>query len=140
MGAHRGPAARRLNIGWQSQRVIATILVFFVLGLLFVNACSTSHSQLEHRHAAAGALQGDVEPAHDHDHDHEDAGAAPDVSGTKHTHKHNPGDHTHDVPLRLVLASVQFTFTPDWRPAPPVPVVSHTLDPIERPPKPPASA
>lgn len=126
---HRSPC-RLLPLGSANYRWMTAILMFFVLGLQLVNAQSTSHLQLEHRHPAAAVHDSAAGTGHQHEHD-----VAPDDEGREHTHKHNPGDHTHDLPLRLVGAAIEFAFMPDWLPAIPVSVRSNTLYPLERPPR-----
>ena len=132
---HRHPCLPA-PLGRANYRVIAAVLMFFMLGLQFVNAQSTSHLQFEHAHQKAASPEA---AGHGHHHD-EDLAPADDEPARKHTHKHDPGDHTHDLPLRLVLAGIAFAFLPDWRPAAPVTVDSKTLDPLERPPKSAAAA
>lgn len=117
-------------LGLANYRWMTAILMFFMLGIQLVNAQSTSHLQLEHRHPAIAINDGAADTGHQHEQD-----AAPDDEREEHTHKHNPGDHTHDLPLRLAGATVEFSFLPDWLPAIPVSVRSNTLYPLERPPK-----
>ena len=125
-----------MNLGRPHCRSIAAIVMFFMLALQLVNAHSTSHLQLEHGHPVATAHGSAAESGHHHDHDD----AAPDDGAKKHTHKHNPGDHTHDLPLRLFRAAIEFAFMPDWHPAAPLAMYSNILDPLERPPKRPSPA
>lgn len=119
-------------LGCTNCRWMTAILMFFMLGIQLVNAQSTSHLLLEHRHPAVAANESAAGTGHQHE-DEDDA--APEDEREGHTHKHNPGDHTHDLPLRLAGPSVEFSFMPDWLPAIPVPVRSITLYPLERPPK-----
>ncbi|RJG08398.1 hypothetical protein [Massilia cavernae] len=121
-----------MKLGCSHYRLIAAIVMFFMMGLQFANGHSTSHLQLEHRHPGVAAYESAADGGHHHDHD--DVPTL-DEESEKHTHKHDPGDHTHDLPLRLVRATIEFAFLPDWHPATPVSVHSNTLYPLERPPK-----
>jgi hypothetical protein len=80
-----------------STRAIIGILLFFMLGLSIVSAKSTSHTLIEHEQHADGSHH-----APEKNHDQVDMGS-PDGGETDHTHKHDPTDHTHDIPLRLLL-------------------------------------
>jgi ABC-type nickel/cobalt efflux system permease component RcnA len=113
-------------------RLIAAILVVFVLGVQFVNALSNSHSQVTHRHADAGAQAANAHADHGHGHL---AVKAKMARAHAHSHQHDPSDHTHDLPLRMVLAAVQFTFVPIWHAEAALPFRSAVVHPLERPPK-----
>lgn len=125
---HDRSPCRPMPLGRANYRWMTAILMFFMLGLQLVNAQSTSHLQLEHRHPAVAVHESAAGTDHQHD-------VAPDDEREEHAHKHDPGDHTHDLPLRLAGANIEFALMPDWLSAIPVPVRSNTLYPLERPPK-----
>jgi hypothetical protein len=114
-----------------TDRVIAAMLLIFMLGFLCVNAHSTSHGQFKHSHHP--------EDSHHAGHHHDDTDAAP--ASTEHSHPHDPLDHTHDIPLRMLISNaVEPTFFRGWLPRIPHPFHSAVLIPLERPPKPRSTA
>lgn len=114
------------------QRLIAAILMVFVLGVQFVNLRSNSHTQVAHRHVHDN---GHVNKAYaDRGHD-QFAAKANGLRSHAHSHQHDPGDHSHDLPLRMVLAAVQFSFIPIWHTEVALPFRSVVVHPLERPPK-----
>jgi hypothetical protein len=104
----------------------------FVLGVQFVNVLSNSHTQVAHRHSGASGHASKVHAGHGHD--RLTAKAKP-ARVHVHSHQHDPGDHTHDLPLRRVLAVIQFSFMPVWHPEAELPFRSVVTHPLERPPK-----
>jgi hypothetical protein len=121
-----------MRLNSSSNRVIAAMLMFFVLGLVFVNARSTSHGQFEHHHVDGG---------HHISEDGKQYGdAAITASPGFHTDhsedQHDPGDHTHDIPLRFILAVAALTVLQSWHPDRPIPFRNSLLFLFERPPKP----
>ncbi|WP_020651452.1 hypothetical protein [Massilia niastensis] len=115
------------------QRLIAAILVVFVLGLQCMSVLSTSHTRMAHRHADHSQSVGTAQADHGH---HQLATKAKEARAHVHSHQHDPSDHTHDFPLRLVLAVVQFSFLPIWHTEAALPFRSVVVHPLERPPKP----
>lgn len=109
-------------------RVVAAVVLFFVFGFLFISAKSISHELVEHAQHADGSR-------HTQQVEHDDDSAALSVSDSGHSHEHDPSDHTHDIPLRLVLASQEPAFVPTWEASTPFPLHSISIFPLERPPK-----
>lgn len=114
-----------------TDRVIAAMLLIFMLGFLCVSAHSTSHGQFKHSHHSEDSHHlGDGRQDAGHHHDDTDA-------ATEHSHPHDPLDHTHDIPLRMVISNAaEPTFFRGWLPRIPHPFHSAFLIPLERPPKP----
>lgn len=112
-----------------TRTIAAVILLFLVLGLLFANAKSTSHELVEHIQHADGTHH-----AQSGDHDLESS-AASNLGGAGHSHEHNPTDHTHDIPLRFLLAFVLPVFMSNWEPRPTAVLYSIPSFLLERPPK-----
>lgn len=111
-------------------RLVAVTLLFFVLGLQFVSAKSTSHELVAHTQHADGS--------HHVNADESEEGAVPLLfsdAGEDHSHKHDPSDHTHDIPLHLALESTTSTFTAIWVIQSPKQLYSVSTIPFERPPK-----
>lgn len=149
-----------LDLTCCSRRVIAMLLLICVLGLQQSSACSTSHEQVRHSHRVDSASHtadlhdggstaaNDIRYAgqHGHSHDDNDGGGDHDGHGThdehgghgkkfSHVHDHNPGDHTHDIPLRPTIKPVTALPPCGWQPALlAMPAVRHPL-PLERPPR-----
>jgi hypothetical protein len=123
-----------------TNRLIAAMLLIFLIGFLSMSAHSSSHAQLRHRHFSQDKHQvsnGDHDPGHHDASHHEEPDAAP--AATEHTHSHNPLDHTHDIPLRTTIAvTPPPTFFRDWIASVPLPPPSAFLRPLERPPKSPS--
>jgi hypothetical protein len=113
------------------QRLIVAILMVLVLVAQCVNALSNSHTRVAHRHAGSGHI-GKAQAVH---------GPGLPLANVKaarthvHTHQHDPADHTHDLPLRQVLAAVQFSFMPTRHAEVTMPFRSAVVHPLERPPK-----
>lgn len=108
-------------------RVIAAVVLFFVFGFLFISAKSISHALVDHaQHADDSHHTQQVE--HDDD-------SVLSVSDSGHSHEHDPSDHTHDIPLRLVLASLEPTFASTWEASTPSALYSISIFPLERPPR-----
>lgn len=120
-----------MRLNSSSNRVIAAILMFFVLGLVFVNARSTSHGQFEHHHVDGGHHAGEDGKQYG-----DAAITASSGIDTDHWDQHDPGDHTHDVPLRFILPVAALTFIEVWQPDRPIPFRNSLLFLFERPPKP----
>lgn len=107
-------------------RAVAVALIVSMLSLFIWSASSSSHITVPHAH------DGEVS-AHVSDEELEDFSHA--SHGKKHTHKHNAGDHTHDIPLRPVgprYSLALFTESRAWHF---VDFRSITHLPPERPPK-----
>ena len=75
-----------MNLCRATVRLILALMMISMLGLSLWGAKSGSHVLLPHTH------QRDASP------DDADAIESSELSAT-HLHKHNPGDHTHDIPL-----------------------------------------
>jgi hypothetical protein len=107
-------------------RTIVMVLIVSMLGLFIVSASSSSHIIVPHvHHDDVGAHLADED-----DNDHHQSGA-----GKKHTHKHNAGDHTHDIPLRPVGLRHAIASFPEVRTWHLAGFRSITILPPERPPK-----
>jgi hypothetical protein len=120
-----------LNRYCTHHRLIAAILMVFVLGVQFVNALSNSHTQFAHRHGGSEHA-GKAHTNRGHD---QLIMKSKGVRTHAHAHKHDPSDHSHDFPLRLVLAAYQLTFMPIWHTEAAFPFRSVVVHPLERPPK-----
>lgn len=110
-----------------ARAIAAVVLLFLVLGLLFTNAKSTSHEQVEHTpHADSShhAQSGDHDP---------EGSAASELGGAGHSH--DPTDHTHDIPLRFLLAAALPALMQNWEARPTAVLHSIPSFPLERPPK-----
>jgi hypothetical protein len=112
-------------------RLVAAILVVLVLGMQFVNVLSNSHTRVVHRHGQGKAMAGQADVGHA-----QGLGAAKGKGAHAHAHQHDPGDHSHDLPLRRVMAVIQFSFLPVWHTETVAPIRSALVRPLERPPKP----
>ena len=139
-----------LDLTCSSRRVIAMLLLICVLGLQQSSACSTSHEQVRHSHRVDSASHtadlhdggttstNDISYAGHHGHSHDDDGDDDHYGHGKkfsHVHDHNPGDHTHDIPLRPTIKPVTALPPCGWQPALlAMPAVRHPL-PLERPPR-----
>jgi hypothetical protein len=107
-------------------RAIVMALIVSMLGLFIWSASSSSHIIVPHvHHDDVAAHVSDDEP-----HDFSKADLA-----KKHTHKHNAGDHTHDIPLRPVPVRHQFTAIAESRTWYHTSFRSITPLPLERPPR-----
>ena len=127
-----------------TNRLIAAMLLIFLIGFLFVNAHSSSHGQLSHRHQSdignGQHVAGNHDAGHRHDDGHDD-GPGVKPASTEHTHPHNPLDHTHDIPLRMTMTiTTEPSFFRGWLARAPLPLHTTFLIPLERPPKSPSTA
>ena len=111
-------------------RLVAAILFFFMIGLQFVSAKSTSHELVANRQHAGGSHHVDTDGSGD--------GAVQLLfidAVQEHSHKHDPSDHTHDIPFYLELQRVTSTFAAVWAIRSPAELYSVSPIPLERPPK-----
>jgi hypothetical protein len=120
-----------LERSFSHHRLIAAVLVVLVLGMQFVNLLSNSHTRVVHRHGHGKAVAGQAHAAHT-----QGLGAVKGKGAHAHAHQHDPGDHSHDLPLRRVMAAIQFSFLPVWQQDAVAPIRSALVRPLERPPKP----
>lgn len=116
-------------------RLIAVILMVMLLGLQFVNLLSNSHTLVVHRHAPGKEAAAKAHPAHQQVSVKAKA-ARPHVD----VHRHDAGDHSHDLPLRRVPAALVFSFAPVLHLDVNAPIRSVVTGPLERPPKSTAAA
>lgn len=112
-----------------TRAIAAVILLFLVSGLLFANAKSTSHELVEHMQHADGTHH-----AQSGDHDLEGS-VASNPGDAGHLHEHDPTDHTHDIPLRFLLAGTLPVFMSNWETRPTAVLYSVPSFLLERPPK-----
>ena len=75
-----------MNLCRATVRLILALMMISMLGLSLWGAKSGSHVLLPHTHQLDAST------------DDADAIESSELSAT-HLHKHNPGDHTHDIPL-----------------------------------------
>jgi hypothetical protein len=115
-------------------RLIAVILMVMLLGLQFVNVLSNSHTLVVHRHAPGKEVAAKAHPAHE-----QVAMKAKAARPHVHVHRHDTGDHSHDLPLRRVPAALVFSFAPLRHLEVSAPIRSVVTGPLERPPKPTAA-
>lgn len=111
-------------------RLVTAILFFFVIGLQFVSAKSTSHELVAHTQHADGSHHVSADEIED--------SAIPLLSsdaGQEHSHKHDPSDHTHDIPLHVELERATSTFAAIWAIQSSAQLYSVSAIPLERPPK-----
>jgi len=92
-----------------TSRLVAAFLLFFVIGLQFVSAKSTSHELDAHTEHADGSHHADAS-------DVESDAVLVLLSdmGQEHSHKHDPSDHTHDIPLHIAFERATSTFAAVW--------------------------
>lgn len=104
------------------------MVLFFLFGLLFASAKSTSHEPVTHTQHTDASHHAQVG-------EHEDDSVAVHLDDAEHSHEHDPGDHTHDIPLRRTLAAVKSSFAPGWETQSSMSLYSISIFRLERPPK-----
>lgn len=110
-------------------RLIMMIMMCLVLASSFANTKSRSHDLIEHWSHADGSY-------HMFEDHHSSADEISAFSlDADHSHKHDPSDHTHDIPLQLLLPNNCPTLMCGWELQPVSGTHSILAFLLERPPK-----
>ncbi|MBB5393043.1 MULTISPECIES: hypothetical protein [unclassified Herbaspirillum] len=92
-----------------TSRLVAAFLFFFVIGLQFVSAKSRSHELDAHTEHADGNHHADTSDA-----ESDSVLVLLSDMGQEHSHKHDPSDYIHDIPLHIALERATSTFAAIW--------------------------